>query len=61
MPSFRTDDWDWPEAPFGPQARGEIGRRRGEMRKQAEQQNRQRRLQETRLLLERLEAEAKTR
>jgi len=57
VPCFRTDDWDWPETPFGPEARGETGRIRGEMRKQAQQQNEQRRLREARLLLERLEAE----
>jgi len=55
VPSFRTDDWDWPEAPFGPEARGETGRRRAEMRKQAEQHNRQRKLQEAKLLLQRLQ------
>jgi len=60
VPSFRTDDWDWPEAPFGPEARGETGRRRAEMRKQAEEHNRQRKLREAKLLLERLEAEATT-
>jgi len=57
VPSFRTDGWDWPEPSFDPEARGEIGRRRGEMRKQAEEYNRQRRLQEAKLLLERLQAE----
>lgn len=58
VPSFRTDDWDWPEAPFDPEARGEIGRRRGEMRRQAQQQNGQRRLREARLLLQQLQSEA---
>ncbi len=58
VPSFRTDDWPWPEAGFGPEARGENGRIRGEMRKQAQEHNRQRRLREARLLLERLETEA---
>jgi len=57
VPSFRTDDWGWPEAPFGPEARGKIGRLRGEMRKQAEEHNRQRRLREAELLLQRLQAE----
>ncbi|MHC4401023.1 MAG: hypothetical protein ACYTG0_15210 [Planctomycetota bacterium] len=58
VPSFRTDDWDWPEAPFGPEARGEIGRRQAEMRQRAEQQSRHRKLQQTELLLDRLKAEA---
>ncbi|HUT10396.1 MAG TPA: hypothetical protein VMY42_07865 [Thermoguttaceae bacterium] len=57
VPSFRTDDWDWPEASFDPEARGETGRLRGEMRKQAEEHNRQRRLQEARLLLEQLQTQ----
>ena len=57
VPSFRTDDWDWPEAGFGPDARGESGRVRGEMRKQAEEHNRQRRLRAAKLLVEQLQAE----
>ena len=58
VPSFRTDDWDWPEAPFGPEGRGQTGRLRAEMRKQATEQNQKRRLREVRLLLKQLEAEA---
>ena len=59
VPSFRTDDWDWPEAPFDSEDQGEFRRHRGEMRKQAEQQNRERRLREAKLRVEQLEAEAK--
>ncbi|NQU25487.1 MAG: hypothetical protein HQ567_29740 [Candidatus Nealsonbacteria bacterium] len=57
VPSFRTDNWNWPEAGFGPDARGESGRVRGEMRKQAEEHNRQRRLRAAKLLVEQLQAE----
>jgi len=58
VPSFRTDHWDWPEAGFGPEARAETGRRRGEMRRQAEEHSRERKLQQAQLRLERLKAEA---
>jgi len=58
VPSFRTDDWGWGDAPFAPEARNQIRQRRGQMRKQAEAQMRQRTLEEARLLLKRLEAEA---
>jgi hypothetical protein len=39
IPSFRTDDWDWPEAPFqsdGGDAEEEHRERRDEMRRNAE-------------------------
>jgi len=61
VPSFRTDDWDWPEASFGPEGQGETRKRRGELRRQAEEQNRRRKLQEARLRLEQLEGEARQR
>ncbi|MHC4567480.1 MAG: hypothetical protein ACYTE3_17180, partial [Planctomycetota bacterium] len=38
VPSFRTDDWDWPEAPFksdGADAEAGHRKRRSEMRKRA--------------------------
>jgi len=60
VPSFRTDQWDWPEAGFGPEARAEAGRRRTKMRQQAEEQNRRRKLLEAQLRLEQLRAESGT-
>ena len=58
VPSFRTDGWHWGDAPFGPDGRNEVRRRRAEMRRKAEEHLRQRKLEEARALLKRLEAEA---
>jgi hypothetical protein len=45
VPSFRTDDWDWPEAPFksdGADAEARHRKRRSEMRRRAEQRAKER-------------------
>lgn len=58
VPSFRTDDWDWEDTPFDPEARNEVNHRRREMRNRLRDQNQERKFREARLLLQRLEAEA---
>lgn len=58
VPSFRTDDSGWGDAPFGSEARNELRQRRAQMRREAEDHMRHRKLQEARLLLKRLETEA---
>jgi len=54
IPSFRTDDWDWPEAPFkaeGSDAENQHRRAIQEMRKQAVDWARVRKLQEAKEIL----------
>jgi len=54
IPSFRTDDWDWPEAPFksdGGDAEDKHRKRRNEMRKKAEQWAKERTVLEARQVL----------
>jgi sialate O-acetylesterase len=54
IPSFRTDDWDWPEAPFksdGRDAEVKHRERRNEMRRKAEQWAKERTVLEAREVL----------
>ncbi len=54
VPSFRTDEWDWPEAPFGDRGSPEANEHRKQlntMRKQAEQWARERPIAEAKALL----------
>jgi sialate O-acetylesterase len=51
IPSFRTDDWDWPEAPFrsdGGEAEEKHGERRDQMRRNAQRWLKERIAPETR-------------
>jgi len=60
IPSFRTDDWDWPEAPFksdGGDAEDKHRKRRNEMRKKAEQWAKERTVLEARQVLKSLAVE----
>ncbi|MDH3584614.1 MAG: sialate O-acetylesterase [Phycisphaerae bacterium] len=56
VPSFRTDDWGWEDAPFGSEERSVSGRRWSEARKQAEANMKKRKLHEARDRLAELEA-----
>jgi len=54
VPSFRTDDWDWPEAPFksdGGDAEVKHRERRNEMRRKAEHWAKERTVLEAREVL----------
>lgn len=51
VPSFRTDDWDWPDAPFGDD-RGATRRQINQWRQEARRNAADRKIQEARLILE---------
>ena len=58
VPSFRTDEWDWPEAPFAARGTPEENEHRQQLntlRKQADEWTRQRPLQQAKALLEKAE------
>jgi sialate O-acetylesterase len=60
VPSFRTDNWDWPEAPFaerGSPEENEHRRQLHEMRKQAEEWSRRRPIEQAEAFLKKAKAE----
>jgi len=60
VPSFRTDDWDWPEAPFGNRGSPESNEHRRKLnalRKQAEEWTRLRPVEEAELFLKQAKKE----
>ena len=58
VPSFRTDDWGWDDAPFGPEERGITSRRWHEARQAAEAQMKKRKLKEAEARLNELKGQA---
>jgi hypothetical protein len=56
--SFRTDDWGWEDAPFGPDERAVTSRRWHEARQQAEANIRKRKLQQAEARYKELSAQA---
>lgn len=46
LPAFRTDTWDYPEAPYSADALEQYGRKMSELRKQAIEQTKKRKQQE---------------
>ncbi len=59
VPSFRTDNWDWPEAPFAERGSPEEGKHRrqlNEMRKQAEEWSRRRPIEHAEAFLKKAKA-----
>ncbi len=58
VPSFRTDNWGWEDAPFGPDERSVTSRRWHEARQQAEAHMKKRKFQEAEARFRELAAQA---